>query len=130
MEDSKEKKQINRMLLIAEHDHLVSSGEISSFSAKDFIRYAELKDKEDRIFHFKRALPQTPAEKFKLITQLIQMKMEDGFLEPREEHTLARIIKVLNVSTNSEKKIIRAIGQKLSQKEPAEEVFQRVRHLL
>lgn len=118
------------MLLIAEHDHLVLPGDLSIIKADESTPYSELTDKENRIYHFRRALPQTPAEKFRLIFYLVSENMSGTKLPKPAAQILSKVITVLNIKTDTEKKVVKLICHQIAKGHSSEEIYAKVQHLL
>lgn len=128
--DRHEKKQINRMVLIAAHEQMINPQDVELLTSDSaFISYDELIKKE-RIFHFKKGLPQSAKEKFKLVFFLIRTQMKNGALSNEKENALSRLIQVLNVSREKANELVSFLKSNIRNGLSYEESYERLGYLL
>lgn len=96
--DEKNKKQLNRLFMVAVLENRLEPSDINLLTAQlPFIEYKELPDKKHQINTYKKSFPRGAREKFNLIFQLVTSTMKYGALSERKEQILSKIIETLHL---------------------------------
>lgn len=103
----KNKEQINRLVMIAALENRIEPSDINLIIKQlNFVTYEELPNKQQQIWHYKKSLPKTSREKFKLIFLLVTAVMTNGALSEKQEKMLTRIVQVLHLHKEKSKELI------------------------
>lgn len=129
--DRTEKKLISKLLLIAAHEQVIGQDEVHVITQdSNFLSYNQLTGKEERIFQYKRMLPKTAREKFKLVFYLIRSQMKNGALSDEKERILSKLIQVLSLSREKAHELVSFLKSNIRNGLSYEDSFERLGYIL
>lgn len=126
-----EKNQINKMLAIAAHENILEPKEIDLLTKEiKFLSYKELAYKQHKIQNFKKNLPVSGKEKFKIAFLLLSSLMKNEALSKDNEEAMCSLIQVISVPKEKARELVSFLKSNIQNGLNLDDSYMRLGYLL